>query len=131
MATAIKLRAESGLIIGGTLMCANCGAAIAHERHEGDGALQHEVSGLVACKNLCRKEIRAYGKDLAWVTANAYEVWQSDNATWTFYVLAKRQIDDHKLYAIWNCAVVSPYETDMAGHDTYADDVRVRCQRVK
>ena len=93
-------------------------------------ATLHTQTGLPQCKNLCRKEIKAYRRAIGEVYLAAYEVWTNHNG-WTWYVLAKRQIDDYKPYAIWLCACVSPYETDMAGHDTYAAEVMANAVRVK
>lgn len=40
--------------------------------------------------------------------ANAYEVWQTPDGTWTWYVLKKCQANDDQEYARWFCDVTSP-----------------------
>lgn len=135
MSVATKLIAVFGGHVGNAMVCRNCGAEIT----EYDKSVRHNVNDLEQCKNLCRKEIRLYPKTRGLdvqasrhtAYAEAYEVWSNADGSWIYYVLAKRQVDDHKPYAIWLCACVSPHETDMAGHDTYADDVRSHCVRVK
>lgn len=129
MATAVKIMAHVGRTINGKPVCGACGNEV-EALPATDAPRVHVKSGEARCKNLSRKEVRAYGKSREWVAANAYEVWQSPDGSWTYYVLAKRQTDDLQQYAIWLCACVSPFETDMAGHDTYASDVRSHCRRI-
>lgn len=132
----MALTAVAGPSINGKDYCQHCGNQV--EWLTGTPAPLHVATQQAACKNVSRREIRLYSETKgmsdadarAYAQEHAYETWQSPDGSWTFYVLAKRQVDDHKQYAIWLCAVVSPYETDMAGHDTYAADVRSTCQRI-
>ena len=61
---------------------------------------------------------------------NAYEVWQSADGTWTWYVLKKYQSPEAEAknpFARWFCLVTSPMTTasgDMG--DTYVNDVKQR-----
>lgn len=128
MATATALKAVAAGRINGQPFCKNCGSQV--EWLTGTPEAVHVLTSEARCKNLCRKEIRAYRRSIGEVYLAAYEVWTNHNG-WTWYVLAKRQIDDHKPYSIWLCACVSPYETDMAGHDTYASEVMANAVRVK
>jgi hypothetical protein len=64
-------------------------------------------------KNLC---LKTRPKD------NPYEVWKSRDGLWTWNVLKKNQIDDHKPYATWFCYVVSPYAEEYG--DCYVQDVK-------
>lgn len=64
---------------------------------------------------------------------NPYEVWQSTDGSWTYQVLKKNQrpeLEARNPYAIWNCACRSPFELDLAGHDTYRKDILLHTLRV-
>lgn len=63
--------------------------------------------------------------------ANAYEVWQSLDGSWTWYVLKKWQADDDKPYARWFCLVTSPMvgESGELG-DVYVSDIKANARRV-
>ena len=53
-------------------------------------------------KNLCGKTV---------TRENAYEVWQSPDGSWTWYVLKKYQNPEKEAenpYARWFCEVVTP-----------------------
>ena len=60
----------------------------------------------------------------------AYEVWQSPDGSWTWYVLKKWQADDDKPYARWFCEVVTPYTPDGELGDTYVQDVKDNARRI-
>jgi len=50
---------------------------------------------------------------------NPYEIWQSEDGTWTWKVLKKYQANDNALYARWYCFVTSPYCPDGEYGDEY------------
>jgi hypothetical protein len=62
--------------------------------------------------------------------AHAYEVWQTPDGTWTWYVLKKWQADDDKQYARWFCEVVTPYTPEGEFGDTYVKDIKSRARRI-
>lgn len=74
-------------------------------------------------KNPCGKT-RPIGKP--------YEVWQSRDGTWTWYVLKKWQVDDAKPYARWFCQVVTPM-TGPSGDlgDVYVSDIKQYATRIR
>jgi len=74
-------------------------------------------------KNLCAKTVKR---------ENAYEVWQSNDGSWTWYVLKKWQADDNKEYARWFCDVVSPIvgERGEMG-DVYVSEIKDNASRIK
>lgn len=74
-------------------------------------------------KNLCAKTVKR---------ENAYEVWQSHDGTWKWYVLKKWQADDDKPYARWFCLVTSPIvgESGELG-DVYVYEVKRNATRIK
>lgn len=53
-----------------------------------------------------------------------YEIWQSKDGSWTWYVLKKYQADDNKPFARWLCYVVSPFVPDGEVGDVYVETVR-------
>jgi hypothetical protein len=66
-------------------------------------------------KNLCAKTV---------TRENAYEVWQSPDEKWTWYVLKKWQTDDAKPGARWFCLVTSPHVGDDGEYgDCWVTDV--------
>jgi hypothetical protein len=77
----------------------------------------------MAAKNPCGKTVKR---------ENAYEVWQTRDGSWTWYVLKKYQRDDAKPYARWFCDVISPYVGD-AGElgDVYASEVMAHAVKVR
>ena len=72
-------------------------------------------------KNVCAK---TRSKD------NPYEVWQSLDGTWTWYVLKKWQVDDNKPYARWFCLVKSPIVPDGEMGDCYVKDIKSAAVKV-
>ena len=65
----------------------------------------------MAAKNPCSKTV---------APENAYEVWQSSDATWTYYVLKKYQSPEKEAqnpFARWYCLVQSP----LTPHGEYGD----------
>jgi hypothetical protein len=66
---------------------------------------------------------------------NAYEVWQSFDGSWTWYVLKKYQSPENEAkneYARWFCDVTSPFvgeEGEMG--DTYIKDIKSNARRIK
>lgn len=61
---------------------------------------------------------------------NAYEVWQTPDGTWTWYVLKKYQADDLKPYAKWLCVVVTPICPQGDIGDVYANTVLTTAKKV-
>ena len=76
-------------------------------------------------KNLCGKMISL--KDLD----KAYEVWQSEDGSWTWYCLKKYQIDDEKPYARWFCMVKTPYVPEGEAGDVYVSEIKANAKRIK
>ncbi len=62
---------------------------------------------------------------------NAYEVWQTADGSWTWYVLKKYQADDDKQYARWFTLVDSPFVPNGELGDTYVADVKSNARRIK
>ena len=74
-------------------------------------------------KNLCGKMVKR---------ENAYEVWQSKDGSWTWYVLKKWQADDDKENARWFCDVVSPFVgEDGEMGDVYVSEIKSVAIRIK
>jgi len=63
--------------------------------------------------------------------ADAYEVWQSPDGSWTWYVRKKWQADDDKPYARWFCDVVTPYVPDGESGDVYVAEIKKYAVRIK
>ena len=61
---------------------------------------------------------------------NAYEVWQSLDGSWTWYVLKKWQADDNKPYARWFCDVVTPFVPNGETGDVYVSEIKENATRV-
>lgn len=77
----------------------------------------------MAAKNPCGKTVR---RD------QAYEVWQTPDQSWTWYVLKKYQspqAEAQNRYARWFCEVVTPLCPDGELGDTYVRDIQsvARC----
>jgi len=62
---------------------------------------------------------------------NAYEVWQSLDGSWTWYVLKKWQADDNKAYARWFCDVVTPMMPEGEMGDVYVQEIKSVAKRIK
>ena len=73
-------------------------------------------------KNLCGKTVKR---------ADAYEVWQSLDGTWTWYVLKKWQADDNKPYARWFCDVVTPICPDGEMGDVFVSEIKQNARKIK
>ena len=76
-------------------------------------------------KNLCGKTIPLNQLD------KAYEVWQTSDKTWTWYVLKKWQVDDDKPYARWFCMVKSPFVPEGEAGDVYVSEIKSQARLVK
>ena len=63
--------------------------------------------------------------------AHAYEVWQTPDGSWTWYVLKKWQADDNKQYARWFCEVVSPIVPQGEMGDVYVSEIKAHARRIK
>lgn len=72
-------------------------------------------------KNLCAKTVDR---------AHAYEVWQSLDGSWTWYVLKKWQVDDNKENARWFCDVVTPIVPEGEMGDVYVKEIKDNAKRV-
>ena len=76
-------------------------------------------------KNLCGKTVSR---------ENAYEVWQSHDGSWTWYVLKKYQSPEKEKgnqYARWFCDVTSPFVPNGEMGDVYVNDVTKNAQLVR
>lgn len=66
---------------------------------------------------------------------NPYEVWQTEDSRWTWYVLKKYQSPEKEAaneYARWYCYVTSPFTGDSGEYgDCYAAEVQSGTRRVK
>ena len=79
-------------------------------------------------KNLCGKMIPIKELD------KAYEVWQSEDGTWTWYCLKKYQAPDGEAnnpYARWFCDVVTPMCPDGELGDVYVTEIKRNAVKVK
>src|SRR5262249_55535969 len=72
-------------------------------------------------KNLCGKMVDR---------THAYEVWQTPDGTWTWYVRKKWQADDRKPYARWFCDVVTPACPNGEIGDVYAGEIMRSARRI-
>ena len=61
---------------------------------------------------------------------NPYEVWESFDGTWKWYVLKKWQIDDDKPYARWFCLVKTPIVPDGELGDVYVSEIKAHARKV-
>lgn len=61
----------------------------------------------------------------------AYEVWQTPDGSWTWYVLKKWQADDDKPYARWFCDVVTPIVPEGEMGDVYVSEIKEYARRVR
>ena len=76
-------------------------------------------------KNLCGKTVSR---------ENAYEVWQSFDGTWTWYVLKKWQSPENEAknpYARWFCDVVTPIVPEGEMGDVYVSDIKANARRIR
>ncbi|MBV9688972.1 MAG: hypothetical protein JO202_04590 [Ktedonobacteraceae bacterium] len=75
--------------------------------------------------NLCNKTVDR---------ENAYEVWQSPDGKWTWYVLKKYQTperEEHNPYAKWYCNVVSPMTKDRGETgDCYVYEIKEQAKKL-
>lgn len=62
---------------------------------------------------------------------NAYEVWQSFDGTWTWYVLKKWQADDNKPYGRWFCLVTSPIVPEGELGDVYVSEIKSSATKIR
>lgn len=62
---------------------------------------------------------------------SAYEIWQSYDGSWTWYVRKKWQIDDDKAGARWFCDVVTPIVPDGETGDVYVAEIKENARRIK
>ena len=73
----------------------------------------------MAAKNPCAKTV---------TPETAYEVWQSYDGSWTYYVLKKYQSPEKEAqnpYARWYCRVTSPMTTERGDYgDVYVSTVK-------
>lgn len=65
---------------------------------------------------------------------NAYEVWQTLDKKWTWYVrrkYASQETEDTDHYARWLCDVVSPFCPDGETGDTYISEIKANAVKIK
>lgn len=72
-------------------------------------------------KNLCAKTVKR---------ADAYEVWQSFDGSWTWHVLKKWQANDDKPYARWFCDVVTPICPNGELGDVYVSEIKANARLI-
>jgi len=76
-------------------------------------------------KNPCAKTVKKQ---------DAYEVWQSLNGQWTWYVLKKYQTPEKESgnqYARWFCNVESPIVPEGEYGDVYVSEIKAHAIRIK
>lgn len=73
-------------------------------------------------KNLCAKTVKP---------GNAYEVWQTPDRSWKWFVLKKWQRDDGKPFARWFCLVKSPIVPEGEYGDVYVKEIKEHVIRTK
>ena len=59
-----------------------------------------------------------------------YEVWQTRDGSWTWYVLKKWQANDDKQYARWFCNVVTPIVPEGEMGDVYVADIKQHAVKI-
>lgn len=76
-------------------------------------------------KNLCGKTVKR---------ENAYEIWQSYDGSWTWFILKKYQSPDKEAlnpYARWFCDVVTPMCPSGEMGDVYIKDIINNSKMIK
>lgn len=73
-------------------------------------------------KNECAKTVKR---------PDAYEVWQTRDGSWTWYVLKKWQANDDKPYARWFCDVVTPFCPNGELGDVFVSHIKSQATRIK
>lgn len=73
-------------------------------------------------KNLCGKTVKE---------EDAYEVWQSRDGSWKWFVLKKWQADDEKPYARWFVKAYSPFCPEGEMGDEYVSEIKKHGIRIK
>ena len=61
----------------------------------------------------------------------AYEVWESPDGSWVWYVRKKWQINDDKPYARWYCDVVTPMCPNGETGDVYVSEIKSNAVRIR
>lgn len=59
-----------------------------------------------------------------------YEIWETPDHSWRWYVLKKYQTDDNKLYARWFVKAFSPYTPSGELGDSYASEIMQSARKV-
>lgn len=62
---------------------------------------------------------------------NAYEIWQTLDKSWTWYIRKKWQVDDNKPFARWFCDVVTPIVPEGETGDVYVKEIKEVAKRIK
>jgi hypothetical protein len=66
---------------------------------------------------------------------DAYEVWQTRDGSWTWYVLKKYQspeLEAKNPYAIWFCDVVTPLVGEQGEKgDVYVSEIKLHAVKIK
>lgn len=66
--------------------------------------------------------------------SEAYEVWQSFDGSWTWYVRKKYQTPENEAtnrYARWFCDVVTPIVPEGESGDVYVSEIKANATRIK
>jgi hypothetical protein len=61
---------------------------------------------------------------------NAYEVWQSFDDSWMWFILKKWQLKDDKPYARWFCLVKTPIVPEGEMGDVYVSEIKENATRI-
>lgn len=62
--------------------------------------------------------------------SDAYQVWQTPDGSWTWYVRKAYQGDEAKPYARWLCDVVTPMVPNGETGDVYVSEVKANARRI-
>ncbi len=61
---------------------------------------------------------------------DAYEIWQTRDGSWTWYIRKKWQGDDDKEYTRWFCDVISPFTPDGESGDVYVKEIKEQAIKI-
>ncbi len=65
---------------------------------------------------------------------NPYEVWESPDGSWKWFILRKYQkpeLEAKNIYARWFCFVTSPFVPDGEYGDTYVREIKKEARLIK
>ena len=79
---------------------------------------------MLHCRGMKNTQLKTVTKE------NAYEVWQSFDGSWTWFVLKKWQANDDQKYARWFCLVTSPIVPEGEMGDVYVSEIKADARRI-